>query len=198
MGWGSTSSVGMNSETATHSDLMQRYYPATGMVESVSTDPWPGTIGGNTYTPGGCASAHNRLYCFGGWRSDIAPYFSDQTWEYDPNRAAGSRWQLLASSSLNQARGYIQVAENEGVIYAMGGVSSWDLSDLGPSDQVEALDVNDLAAGWQVLASMPVASGEGRGFAPSWTGKLYVAGGGDWPDETTTVLEYDLATDFLG
>jgi hypothetical protein len=73
------------------------------------------------------------------------------------------------------------------------------------SDVVEALDLNNLSAGWTVLASLPVPTGEGRGFGfdadtllsgtQSWAGKLYVVGGGDWPSESTEVLEYDVTSD---
>jgi hypothetical protein len=178
---------------------VQRYYPATGTVDVVSTDPWPVTVSGSIAIPGGCASVQDKLYCFGGWESAAAPYFSDQTWEYDPSAAAGSRWRRIATADLSQARGYIQVAVHDDVIYAMGGISGYTGSDLVPSAVVEALDVEDLSAGWQTLASMPVASGEGQGFAasslnPPWAGKIYVAGGGDWPDQTAEAMAYDIAT----
>jgi uncharacterized repeat protein (TIGR01451 family) len=50
---------------------------------------------------------------------------------------------------------------------------------------------------------MPVASAEGRGFGfqddtlgvAQWTGKIYVVGGGDWPDQSPEVMEYDVDSD---
>ena len=183
---------GYDAETGTQTTHVQRYYPKTGVVELVSTDPWPLAVSGEIAIPGGCATVQNKIYCFGGWESVAAPYFSDQTWEYDPARPAGSRWLQIGTANLNQARAYIQVAVQNDVIYAMGGIYDYPPGDLVPSNVVEALDVNNLGAGWQVLAPMPVASGEGRGFG--WAGKTYVAGGGDWPADSAEAMEYDIAS----
>jgi hypothetical protein len=173
--------------------MVQRYYPATGLTQVVNSDPWPVTVGGEVASPGSCEVAQNQIYCFGGWENAVAPYFGAETWTYDPEVPAGSRWQRVLSADLSEARGYIQSAVHHDVIYAMGGIALFDGGvDLVPTTRVEALDTNNLAAGWQVLASMPVASGEGRGFA--WGGKLYVAGGGDWPDQSDEVMEYDVNT----
>ncbi len=70
---------------------------------------------------------------------------------------------------------------------------------------MEVLDTNDIAAGWSYLSPMPMPVGEGRAFgfdddtlggplAP-WSGFLYVAAGGDWPDYGLQVMEYDIAAD---
>jgi chitodextrinase len=53
------------------------------------------------------------------------------------------------------------------------------------------------------LASLPVATAEGRGFGfgadtlglDQPHGKLYVAGGGNWPNSSALVMEYDVAAD---
>ncbi|MBN1954134.1 MAG: S8 family serine peptidase [Anaerolineae bacterium] len=197
---------GYDAETSSYVTLVQRYQPSSGTVENVSTDPWPMTVSGTTAIPGACAAVQNKIYCFGGWQSSASPYFSSQTWEYDPARAAGSRWQQINTANLGQARGYIQAAVYGNVIYAMGGIYQYDpgTPDLVPSTVVEALDVNNLGAGWQSRASLPVASAEGRGFGSGadtlggvqevWDGKIYIAGGGDWPNQTAEAMEYDIAT----
>ena len=191
-GWAIYVVSGFDVETVSNTTYVQRYYPATGVVGSVATDPWPLAVAGFVARPGGCITVQNRIYCFGGFEYETAPYFSDETWEYDPARPAGSRWQRITTANLHQPRGYIQFAVQNDVIYAMGGHYAYTVSDLVPSSMVEALDVSNLAAGWQLLSPMPVASAEGRGFG--WAGKVYVAGGGDWPDESAEAMEYDIAS----
>jgi hypothetical protein len=98
------------------------------------------------------------------------------------------------------------VAVQGGRIYAMGGIHEYALStppDLVPSDSVQVFDPQAPAAGWVTLSSLPVATAEGRGFAVQTdtvsldqpAGKLYVAGGGDWPGLSAKVLEYDAVSD---
>lgn len=183
-------------------DYVQRYNPANGTVALINTDPMPIKISGVLAAPGACASVQNKIYCFGGWESTAAPYFSSETWEFDPNRPAGSRWDRIQTADLSVGRGYIQTAVQNNIIYAMGGIAGYSGGDLVPSDVVEALDLSNLNAGWITLASLPVPTGEGRGFgfgADTLTGnlqvgegKLYVVGGGDWPSESAEVLEYDI------
>jgi subtilisin family serine protease len=197
---------GYDAETGSSVTFIQRYYPKTGSASVVTTDPWPLTIGGAVGHPGGCASVQNRIYCFGGMASSTAPYVSDETWEYDPARSAGSRWQRILSADLGRPRGYIQVAVQQDVIYALGGHDFVPSPvDLVPTVVVEALDVNDLASGWVARAPMPMASAEGRGFGMDedgdysgssyQLGRIFIAGGGDWPDQTAEAMEYDIATD---
>ncbi len=183
---------------------VQRYYPSQAgcVVETVTTDPYPDTSPADqVIDAGGVAEVNGKVYVFGGWEN-VTPYFSNKTWEYDPAAAAGSRWTELAAT-LTPARSYIQVAVQGGLIYAMGGHISYAGSDLVPTDVAQVYDPSNPGAGWTAIASMPVASAEGRGFgfdmdslgvtAP-WTGKIYVAGGGDWPDQSAEALEYDIAT----
>jgi len=192
-GWAIYVVSGYDAETWSHTTYVQRYYPATGVVGNVATDPWPLTIGGTTAYPGGCITVQNRIYCVGGFEVGAAPlYYSDQTWEYDPARPAGSRWRRITTADLHQPRAHLQLAMQNNVIYAMGGDYQYTGSDLVPSNMVEALDVSNLAVGWQLRAPMPVASGEGRGFG--WAGKVYVAGGGDWPGQSGEVMEYNIAS----
>ncbi len=172
------------------SPAVQRFYPKTGTVEQLSEDPWPFQVASTAVNPGGCAVANQKIYCFGGYTNLDAPYVHAQTWEYDPGRTPGSRWQRILTAELSVPRAYIQVAVDGSTIYAMGG-DSFDGGTLTALTTVEALNVLNLAAGWQVKAPLPVASGEGQGFA--WASRLYVAGGGAWPDRTAEVQEYDVA-----
>jgi uncharacterized repeat protein (TIGR01451 family) len=183
---------------------VQRYYPRTTQVENVTTDPWPGTAGGQVTMPGACVSTpeYSKLYCFGGFQNTAAPYNSVETYEYDPTRAAGSRWLEITTADLSVARGYIYAAVQGNLVYAIGG-DIFDGSDLAPTTIVEVLDLADLAAGWEVKSPLPIATAEGRGFgmdvdaraeAP-WTGKLYIAGGGDWSADSPEAMSYDISSD---
>lgn len=204
-GWAIYVIGGYDVDTTSTVNYVQRYEPAGGSIALISSDPCPVTIGGVIAQPGGCAPVQNKIYCFGGWESSTAPYFTDQTWEYDPGKPAGSRWQQIETANLSEARGYIQIAVQNDIIYTMGGISGYESNDLIPTTTVEALDVSQLSAGWKVLAPLPVATAEGRGFGfdadtrygvqqpPS--GKLYVVGGGDWPAESSQVMEYAVLSD---
>jgi len=109
------------------------------------------------------------------------------------------------SATLHPARSYINVAVQGGRIYALGGVDRYVSSpmDLIASNAAEVFDPSQPEAGWVALADLPLAQAEGRGFgfgadtlsvnAPA--AKLYVAGGGAWPDPGARVLEYDVAGD---
>ncbi|MEO5952863.1 MAG: kelch repeat-containing protein, partial [Chloroflexia bacterium] len=101
-----------------------RYYdPVADTMTTVATDPW--TPGSTTLT-GGTAVFNNKLYVLGGFV--IGTGMSNQIWEYDPARAAGSRW-LLKTAVLPTALGYIPAATVGSFIYTIGG-SEWDGSTL--------------------------------------------------------------------
>jgi len=183
--------------------MVQRYYPQTNQAESLPTaDNFNGMVGGSRVAAMGTAVVDDLIYVYGGWETAAAPYFSAETWRFDPNAPSGSRWTLLGTP-LHIARSYIQSAVQDGKIYAIGGVGSYDGAELDPTDAVEVLDTANLAAGWTVLAPMPTAGGEGRGYgfdsdtrlvnAP-WHGKLYVVASNDWADVSSEMLEYDIAT----
>jgi hypothetical protein len=182
--------------------MVQRYYPQTGVIENLPTDPYADYVSGNLVTPGGTAVVNDVIYVFGGYTNVAAPYFSDKTWQFDPKRPGHTRWLPVVGVTLNPARGYIQTAVVGTKIYAMGGDSQYVAGDLVPTDVVQVLDTANLAAGWTTLAPMPVASGEGQGFGfdttsgvgPAWENKVYVVGGGDWPSQIAEVMEYDVAT----
>ena len=44
---------------------------------------------------------NDLIYYFGGWQNLTAPtYFSDDTWRFDPQATAGSRWTQIAAANL--------------------------------------------------------------------------------------------------
>jgi hypothetical protein len=183
--------------------MVQRYYPMTNEIEALpSVDDWPGQVNGYTVAGMGSAVVDDIIHVFGGWESNVAPYFNTGTWAFDPTQPSGSRWTYLVA--MGTGRAYIQTAVQDGKIYAMGGISGYDGADLIPTNAVEVLDTANPGAGWSYLASMPVALAEGRGFgfdvdtrgttAPG-AGYLYTVGGGDWPDYSTEVMEYEIASD---
>jgi hypothetical protein len=184
--------------------LVQRYYPMTNEIEALPPeDNWPGQVNGITVAGMGTAVVNDIIYVYGGWQSTSPPYFYSGTWTLDPRQPSGSRWTDLGVT-LNPGRTYIQTAVQGGMIYAMGGISGYVGGDLVPTDVVEVLDTTNPGAGWMPVAPLPVPTAEGRGFgfdvdtlgplAP-WHGKLYIAGGGDWPDISREAMEYDIGAD---
>ncbi len=182
---------------------VQRYYPQTNEVEALpSADDWTVTVAGNLVGAMGTAVVNDIIYVFGGWENQAAPYFYAGTWAFDPKQPSGSRWTDLGIN-LSIPRAYIQVAVQDGVIYAIGGDYQYTGGDLVPTPLVEALDTANLAAGWQLRSSMPVALSQGRAFgfdadtlAPApWGGYIYTAGGGDWPADSNEAMEYLVLSD---
>jgi hypothetical protein len=184
--------------------LVQRYYPQFNLIESLPpVDDWPGQVGGNTVAGQGTAVVNDIIYVFGGWDSSTPPYFYTGTWAFDPTQPTGSRWTDLGIP-FNPGRTYIMTAVQGEKIYAIGGIYQYIGGDLVPTDVVQVLDTNNLAAGWTNLSPMPFPLAEGRAFgfdvdtlgtdAP-WHGFLYTAGGGDWPDITREAMEYNIGTD---
>lgn len=181
--------------------MVQRYYPQTNEAEALaSADNWPGMVGGYRVAAMGTAVVDDVIYVFGGWQTNAAPYFSAETWRFDPRAPSGSRWTNLGTP-MAIARSYLQSAVQNGKVYAIGGVSSYVGGELDPTDVVEVLDPANLAAGWTTLTAMPTAGGEGRAYGfdvdtlaiPPWQGKLYVVAPNDWPYVSSEVLEYDIA-----
>jgi hypothetical protein len=183
---------------------VQRYYPQTNEAEALSSqDDWPVEVAGFKVGAGGSAVVDDVIYVFGGWQSTAPPYFYDGTWTFDPTQPAGQRWTDLGVT-LSAGRGYIQSAAQDGKVYCLGGIYQYDGSDLVPTDAVEVLDTANPGAGWTLLSPMPVATAEGRaygfdadtlGLNEPGPGYLYVVSGGDWPDGTAEVMEYDIAND---
>jgi hypothetical protein len=183
--------------------MVQRYYPQTNQAESLSTDDdWNGMVGGSRVAAMGTAVVDDIIYVYGGWETSVAPYFSSETWAFDPSQPSGSRWANLGLP-LSTPRSYIMSAVQGGKIYAIGGVGIYSGGELDPVDTFEVLDIANLAAGWTLLAPMPIPGGEGRAFgfdsdsrqvnAP-WQGKIYVVAANDWAAVSSEVLIYDIAT----
>jgi len=184
--------------------LVQRYYPQSNFIEGLPTaDNWPGQVGGYTVGGIGTAVVDDVIYVFGGWETNVAPYFYSGTWVFDPRQPSGSRWTDLGVY-LAMGRSYILSAVQNGKIYSMGGIYQYIGGDLVPTDLVEVLDTADPAAGWTMISPLPLPLAEGRGFGfdddtkimtPPWPGAIYTAGGGDWPDITREAMEYRIGSD---
>ena len=182
---------------------VQRYYPQTNECEALPTaDNWNGMVGGYRVAAVGSAVVNDVIYVYGGWQTSAAPYFSSETWAFDPNQPSGSRWTNL-SAPLSTPRSYIMSAVQNGKVYAIGGVGIYVGGELDPVATFEVLDTANLAAGWTLLAPMPAPGGEGRAFgfdsdtlniASPYEGKLFVVAPNDWAAVSGEVLEYDIAT----
>jgi hypothetical protein len=87
---------------ATATARVFKYDPQTDIYTSLALDNWPGDASG-TILPGGFAVAANKLYLIGGFEINVG--MIQDTWEFDPNAVAGSRW----ASKMNYpvARGYV-------------------------------------------------------------------------------------------
>jgi hypothetical protein len=183
---------------------VQRYYPQTNDIEALDVvDDWPVFVAGYRVGGMGTGVVDDIIYVFGGWESNVSPYFYNGTWAFDPNAPEGQRWMDLGVS-LSEARSYIQTAVQDDKVYCLGGIFYYDGADLVPTGTVEVLDTADPGAGWTTLSPMPIPTAEGRGFGfdsdtlgidTPGPGYLYVVSGGDWPDGTAEVMEYDIATD---
>ncbi len=184
--------------------MVQRYYPKTNQAESLPTaDNWNGMVGGSRVAAMGTAVVDDIIYVYGGWETNVTPYFSSETWAFDPNQPSGSRWTNLGTP-LSTPRSYIMSAVQDGKVYAIGGVGFYDGSELNPVDTFEMLDTANLAAGWTALAPMPSPGGEGRAFgfdsdtlklSSPYQGKIYVVAANDWPAPSGLVMEYNVAAD---
>ena len=190
---------GMDVSVASNVDTVQRYYPQTGMIEIVGSDPFPGTLSGHITGASGCAVVDDLIYVFGGFES-TGYTFDNRTWRFDPFAAAGSRWTDLGVP-MGISRAYAMTAVIGSRIYAMGGYSEYSSGDLVPTDLVQVLDTSASVLSWLTLSPMPLAMGEGQGFAavvPGIDGNLrnrvIVAGGGDWPSPGAVCMSYDIVS----
>jgi hypothetical protein len=183
---------------------VQRYYPQINLAEALpAIDNWNGMVGGYRVAAMGTAVVNDIIYVYGGWQTSMSPYFSSETWMFDPNLASGSRWTNL-HEPLHTARSYLMSAVQDGKVYAIGGVGFYVGGELDPVDTFEVLDTSNLLAGWSLLAPMPVPGGEGRAYGfdsdtlrinSPWHGKIYVVAANDWAFVSSEVLVYDIATD---
>ena len=162
---GSAYSAGSGSATA----RVFSYNPVTDTVTTLSgADNWPGNPTG-TILPGGFSVVANKLYIFGGFQ--LSTNMTAQTWQFDPNAAAGSRWVRRADYPL--ARGYIPAATIGGFIYTAGG-STTDGNIL--TDTADSFRYDPVGDVWTSIANIPRATAETRAVAIN--SQMWVLGGG--------------------
>jgi hypothetical protein len=190
--------VGGRTQAGTYSSATQVYYPISGLAMSLTSDPWPGMIGGRVYIPAnGQLGCNNKLYVIGGFQNTGAPYCSDSTYVYDPAQPAGSRWSRL-TARLAIARGYISPAVVDGKIYAIGG-NTYNGTVLQSQRIVERFDPANPGAGWVRMADLPDTLGESVAFGFNigspygFGGHIIVAGKGQWPNEFPDCYDYNVA-----
>jgi len=168
---------------------VQCYNPATNAVSIVTSLPaaWTG------YVPGAVVVLNNKAYLLGGFNPNGPTYVTSRTDEYNPITNAFSQ-----KGNLNLARSYIMAAAVNGKIYAFGG-DTYDVNLVAQSI-AEAFDPatglwNDAA-----VADLPIAAGEGTAYGFDGDnlyrikGKIIIAGGGQFPSETSEVFFYDVAS----
>jgi hypothetical protein len=181
--------------------MVQRYYPKTNEAEWLSSsDDWNGRVGGYLVAAVGSAVVDDIIYVYGGWETSVSPYFSSETWAFDPKQPSGSRWTNLGTP-MSTPRSYIMSAVQDGKVYAIGGVGSYVGGELDPVDTVEVLDTANLAAGWTLLAPMPagrrrarLASTDTLKTNSPYQGKIYVVAANDWAAVSSEVYEYDVVS----
>lgn len=171
---------------------VQVYYPASNTAAVVDTDPWPGTtdVAGCISLPAmGVAVVGNKAYVMGG-ASFLANGCQDdnssQTWVFNPNAPAGSRWQQ--GPDLNLARGYVTPAVLGNKLMAIGG----DVNNVGALEAqsiVEGLNTaNPTAWNDAAVADLPMPCDESQAFgftSGPLKGNVVLAGCGNWPDQTS-------------
>lgn len=189
---------GRNGSGAGVTDV-QTFYATLNISSTVTTDPWPGRVGGSgiTQPAQGCVECGNKLYAIGGLHTSVAPYASDSVYVYDPMAAAGSRWSTLPYA-LSLARGYVVPAVVDGKIFAIGG-DIFDGTYLYAQTTVECFDPANPTLGWQAMAGLPTPLGEGQawgfdtGDPYGLGGYIILAGGGAWPADTNLCFIYNVA-----
>jgi len=177
--------------TTATSDVRQ-YNPITDTLTVLTSDPWPGNVGG-TVLPGGAAVVNNVLYVFGGFNINVA--MTTQIWKFDPALAPGSRWSLVPTA-LPAGRGYIPTAASGGMIYLLGGSDYTVGPPVAVLDTNQSLRFNPTTNAVTAVATIPRATGETRAIAHPFDGTIWVLGGGRTaPNPSTQVNVYNPATD---
>jgi hypothetical protein len=179
-------------------DSVQVYYPVSNTAVMMHTDAFPGRVGGQITVAQSSIVYHNLMFTVGGF-SQTGNATSAEAWCFDPLAAAGSRWSRLAD--LPRARAYPILAIVDSFLYAVGG-DSWRSPDsLMARAQCQRLNLNDTAAGWSSVASMPKATSQARAFGfnsdfpGDFAGDIIVAGRGTWPTESAQCFIYVVERD---
>ena len=160
----------------------------TASVVTTLPTPWTG------FGPYATAVVDNTVYIFGGFNNLAPPYTTARTDAYNPLTNT-----FTQKGDLNMARSYIMPAVVDGMIYAFGG-DTFDGTNLVAQTIAEVFDPalgtwNDAA-----VADLPTAVGEGRAFGFDTAsgfdqaGKIIMAGGGLWPEDTNEAFAYDVAS----
>ncbi|MBM3314047.1 hypothetical protein FJY70_05605, partial [candidate division WOR-3 bacterium] len=193
--------IGSRTGTGANTDTVQAYYPRSNRSRALTTDTFPGRVGGAIYAAMGSVVAGNKIYVLGGFMPSTW-MTTNQCFVFDPLASAGSRWSALPN--LNLARCYIAGAViDDTLLYAIGGDTADGITQsLYARPWVERLNLRNISAGWVSVRSMPMACGETRAYsfqnADSLLGlrrKIVVAGTGQWPAESANCHIYHVAGD---
>ena len=161
------------------------YNPITDVVAPVASDNWPGNGSGNIL-PGGFAVSGNKLYIVAGFQISVAS--TSQTWVFDPNAAAGSRW--LQRLDYPVPRSYVPTAAIGGMIYTGGGAN---IVTTTVTDTADSFRFDPVANTWTAIPNIPRATGETRALTINNT--MWVIGGGrTTPNPSTQIDIYNPAT----
>jgi hypothetical protein len=191
--------IGGRMGTGVSTDTIQVYYPKSNTVRKLTTDGYPGLIGGVIPSALGAVVAGNKIYVAGGFStSTYAP--SNLAHVFDPLASAGARWTQL--SNLNFARAYIAGAEiDDTLVYAIGGDTTYP-STLVPKPYVERMNTRNTGAGWTQVSNLPMNCDETRAYAfqradslLGFSRKIVVAGTGQWPAESANCHLYHVTGD---
>lgn len=186
---------GRYDQAPNYTDSVQVYYPVSNTARILDTDLFPGRAGGQITVAQSAIVHHNRMYVCGGF-SQTGNATSAEAWMFDPLATPGSRWTRLRDMALGRA--YPIIALVDSFVYAMGG-DTWYSDNLYAQSQCQRFNVNDTAAGWELIASLPAVNGQARAFGfdsdfpGSFAGKIVVAGRGVWPSESAHCYIYDVA-----
>ena len=155
---------------------------ADTMAVLPAADNWPGDAAG-TILPGGFAVVANKLYIVGGFNINVG--MTQQTWEFDPTAASGSRW--VQKFDYPVQRGYIPMAAIGGLIYTAGG-PSWNGTTLVDSGDCYKFD--PVGNTWSAITTIPRVTGETRALVVD--NQMWVLGGGRTaPNPATEVDIYN-------
>jgi hypothetical protein len=170
---------------------VQVYYLTANKAFNVPTDPWPGKTPSNCVSlPAmGVATVANKAYVMGGVSFSAAPIncvdeASAQTWIFDPNAPAGTRWS--AGPNMNVARGYITPAVLGGKIYTVGGDTNV-AGTLFASPTVEAWKPGTPSWNDTGVADLPVPCDESQAFVNrggALKAGILLSTCGQWPNGT--------------
>src|SRR6266567_7819303 len=167
---------GSQVSTQTETGRVFRYDPVADVITTVASN-WP--PGDASTLPGGITVFNNKIYILGGY--DVLNNVStDQIWAFTPNPAA---W-MLKNTVLPVALSYIPTTTIGSLIYTAGGV------DLATATDMQNSFVYDpVADSISTIADIPRPSSDVRGI--TFCDKMYVMGGGGFPDFFNEVDIYD-------